>query len=127
MRHSDRNDEFRSILSSSTNETGWTVSETEFDPARLHHQETVFTVGNGYLGTRGAFEEGHPGAWPATFIHGVFDAVPIAYTELVNCPDWLPLVILLEGERFRLDLGGEEEPLRESEGESYGTIATTSC
>jgi beta-phosphoglucomutase len=105
MRHSDRNDEFRSILSPSTNETGWIVNETEFDRAHLSHQETVFTVGNGYLGTRGAFEEGYPGAWPATFVHGVFDAVPIAYSELANCPDWLPLVVLVEGERFGLDRG----------------------
>jgi len=86
-------------------ETGWTVIETEFDPARLHHRETVFTLGNGYLGTRGAFEESYPGAWPATLIHGVFDDVPIVYTELANCPDWLPLVVFAEGERFRLDRG----------------------
>ena len=85
--------------------TSWTITETEFDPARLNHQETVFTLGNGYLGTRGAFEEGYPGAWPATFIHGVFDDVPIVYTELANCPDWLPLVVSVEGERFRLDQG----------------------
>ena len=76
-------------------DTLWIVSESEFDPARLHHQETVFTLGNGYLGTRGAFEEGYPGAWPATFVHGIYDAVPIAYTELVNCPDWLPLAVVV--------------------------------
>jgi beta-phosphoglucomutase len=87
------------------NETGWVIIENEIDPMRLHHHETVFTLGNGYLGTRGAFEEGYPGAWPATFIHGVYDDVPIVYTELANCPDWLPLAILVEGERFRLDRG----------------------
>ncbi len=85
--------------------TEWIVSESEFDPARLHHQETVFTLGNGYLGTRGAFEEGYPGAWPATFIHGVYDDVPLVYTELANCPDWLPLLVTIEGKRFRLDRG----------------------
>lgn len=87
------------------NQTGWTVLETRFRPDGLHHQETVCTLGNGYLGTRGAFEEGYPGAWPATFVHGVFDDVPIVYTELANCPDWLPLFIFLQGERFRLDRG----------------------
>jgi len=85
--------------------TGWTLVETEFDPARLHRQETVFTLGNGYLGTRGAFEEGYPGDWPTTFIHGVYDDVPIVYTELANCPDWLPLAVFVKGERFRLDRG----------------------
>jgi trehalose/maltose hydrolase-like predicted phosphorylase len=83
----------------------WIVTETEFDPIRLHHHETVFTLGNGYLGTRGAFEEGYPRAWPATFVHGVYDDVPIVHTELVNCPDWLPLTIFVAGERFQLDRG----------------------
>lgn len=86
-------------------ETGWTVIETQFDPTQLHHKETVFTLGNGYLSTRGSFEEGYPGAWPTTFIHGVYDDVPISYTELANCPDWLSLVVLVEGDRFRLDQG----------------------
>ncbi len=85
--------------------SGWIITESEFDPTHLHRQETLFTLGNGYLGTRGAFEEGYPGAWPATFVHGVYDDVPIVYTELVNCPDWLPLVVIVEGERFRLDRG----------------------
>ncbi len=87
------------------NEAGWIITEHEFNPVRLHHQETVFTLGNGYLGTRGAFEEGYPNAWAATFIHGVYDDVPVVYTELANCPDWLPLFITVLGERFRLDRG----------------------
>ena len=83
----------------------WILVEDRFDPEHLHRQETLFTVGNGYLGTRGSFEEGYPQAWPATFVNGVYDDVPIAHTELVNCPDWLPLTIRVDGERFRLDRG----------------------
>ncbi|MEH2024579.1 beta-phosphoglucomutase [Nostoc sp.] len=85
--------------------TDWILIETQFDPEQLHSKETVFTIGNGYLGTRGSFEEGYPHALPATFIHGVFDDVPVVYTELVNCPDWLPLVVIVNGDRFRLDQG----------------------
>jgi beta-phosphoglucomutase len=83
----------------------WIVLETQFDAAKLHHKETVFTLGNGYLGTRGTFEESYPGAMPATLIHGVYDDVPVVYTELANCPDWLPLVIWVEGDRFSLNRG----------------------
>jgi len=83
----------------------WLVVEPEFEPQRLHHQETVFTIGNGYLGTRGTFEEGYPGAWPATLVNGVYDAVPVGRVELANVPDWLPLSILVEGERFGLERG----------------------
>ena len=83
----------------------WTLIETSFDPAQLHSRETVFTIGNGYIGTRGSFEEGYPDALPTTLIHGVYDDVPVVYTELANCPDWLSLAIIIDGERFRLDRG----------------------
>jgi kojibiose phosphorylase len=85
--------------------TDWTVIETQFNPNLLQARETVFTIGNGYLGSRGTFEEGYPKACPSTLIHGVFDDVPIVYTELVNCPDWLPLALSINGESFRLDQG----------------------
>ncbi|PHM07607.1 beta-phosphoglucomutase [Nostoc sp. 'Peltigera malacea cyanobiont' DB3992] len=85
--------------------TDWILIETQFDPEQLHSKETVFTIGNGYLGTRGSFEEGYPHTLPATFIHGVYDDVPVVYTELVNCPDWLPLIVIVNGDRFRLDQG----------------------
>ncbi len=83
----------------------WTVSEFAFHPEKQHHHETIFTIGNGYLSTRGAFEEGYPSDRRATFIHGVFDAAPIVVTELANSPDWLPLIVLVNGERFLLTLG----------------------
>lgn len=83
----------------------WILTETDFDPEQLNYKETVFTIGNGYLGTRGSFEEGYPGAVAATLINGVYDDVPIYYTELVNCPDWLPLYIIIDDEEFRLDKG----------------------
>jgi|GEM_PF-32847 kojibiose phosphorylase len=89
----------------------WVLIEQGFDSSLLNARGTVFTIGNGYLGTRGSFEEGYPHAMSATLIHGVYDAVPVVYTELVNCPDWLPLTITLMGEssrrleQFRLDQG----------------------
>nr|MBI2904610.1 glycoside hydrolase family 65 protein [Chloroflexota bacterium] len=86
----------------------WLISEDSFDPSQQHHQETIFTIGNGYLSTRGAHEEGYPEEHRATFIHGVFDAAPISVTELANVPDWLPLTVHLNGERFSLTSGAVE-------------------
>jgi kojibiose phosphorylase len=83
----------------------WSVSVKEFTPEHLHHHETIFTIGNGFGCTRGGFEEGFPGAKGGTFVHGVFDSAPIVVTELANAPDWLPLFVLLDGERFRMDQG----------------------
>ncbi|PIG94972.1 beta-phosphoglucomutase [Gloeocapsopsis sp. IPPAS B-1203] len=85
--------------------SGWNVFETQFDPAELHHKETLFTLGNGYLGTRGSFEEGYPNTSAATLINGVYDDVPVMHTELVNCPDWLPLTVYIGSDRFCLSQG----------------------
>jgi kojibiose phosphorylase len=86
-------------------QNSWQVTQNQFEPLQQHHMETVFTIGNGYLCTRGAFEEGFPKDSRATFVHGVFDDAPIVMTELANFPDWLPLTILLNHERFSLDSG----------------------
>ncbi|WP_103670786.1 beta-phosphoglucomutase [Pseudanabaena sp. BC1403] len=85
--------------------TDWTVIEPHFEPAQLRARETVFTIGNGYLGTRGSFEEGYPKALPTTLISGLYDDIPLVYTELANCPDWLSMVVTIDGERFGLDIG----------------------
>lgn len=94
-----------SIRSNYLTYSDWILSETQFDLEHLHHKETVFTIGNGYLATRGTFEEGYPQSWNATLIHGVYDDVPVVYTELANCPDWLPLAISINSETFRFDRG----------------------
>ncbi len=86
----------------------WTLSDTTFTARSQAHQETIYTIGNGYLCTRGAMEEGYPDDRRATFIHGVFDAAPIVVTELANAPDWLPVAIFLEGERFSMATGTVE-------------------
>ncbi len=83
----------------------WTIIEDTYQPKHQHQKETIFTIGNGYLATRGVFEEGYPGDQRATFVHGVFDDVPLVFTELANAPDWLPLAIYLDGERFSLNTG----------------------
>ncbi len=85
----------------------WQISEQTFDPApkKLHSQESVYTIGNGYFCTRGTFEEGYPQANPATLLYGVFDDVPIAKEELANAPDWTLIQLFVNGERFRLDKG----------------------
>ncbi len=83
----------------------WVVTQPTFDPAAQHHMETVFTLGNGYFSTRGAFEEGYPGDKAITFAHGVFDDMPVSFTELVNMPDWLDTTIWVDGASFRLDQG----------------------
>lgn len=83
----------------------WLVRETSFSRETMLARETVFTTGNGYLSTRGAFEEGYPGERGATLIHGVFDDAPVVITELANAPDWIPFAPRIGGQRLHLDEG----------------------
>jgi beta-phosphoglucomutase family hydrolase len=51
----------------------WQVEQEGFDAAREHGMESLFTVGNGYLGVRGALDTPLPGAHGDLFIAGVYD------------------------------------------------------
>ena len=85
----------------------WRINEDTFEPnlKRIHSQETVYTVGNGYFCTRGTFEEGYPEAETATLLYGIFDGAPLVKEELANVPDWTVIQLFVNGERFRLDRG----------------------
>lgn len=48
----------------------WEIAEAAFDPERLAAMESVFAVGNGYLGLRGAPEEGGPSHDPGVVLNG---------------------------------------------------------
>lgn len=85
--------------------TPWLVEETGFDPTRQNRFETVFTVGNGYLSTRGSLEERYPNDIPATLLNGLYDEIPIFHTELANAPDWTCFHLLVGEEPFSLCRG----------------------
>lgn len=104
-RHSLRDVSLADLQAMATADKTWVVTQDEFIPAAQHHMETVFTLGNGYFATRGAFEEGYPDDMPITFAHGVFDDLPTLFTELANLPNWLDCVIHVDGHPLRLDKG----------------------
>ena len=83
----------------------WQIHQERFDARQLTIDETIYTIGNGYLGTRGTFEEGYPDAKEATLLFGVFDAIELGKEELAAIPDWLPIGLSVNGDRFRLDKG----------------------
>jgi len=80
----------------------WLIVEDGFRAELANTYETLFTTGNGYLGTRGSLEEGHEGALPGTFLRGVFDHHDSAVTDLIKAPDWLALAVVVNG--IRLDV-----------------------
>jgi kojibiose phosphorylase len=78
----------------------WLITESGFDLARAAVYETLCTVGNGYLGTRGTLEEGHPGDLSGTYLNGVYDDHDSPVIDLVNAPDWLGFAVHVDGTRL---------------------------
>ncbi|MEL6526739.1 MAG: beta-phosphoglucomutase, partial [Chloroflexota bacterium] len=81
----------------------WSIKEYPFHPEKLRYYETIFAIGNGYLGTRASFEEDYEGSTPATLIHGIYNHAPtMSIPELVNAPDWTSISIKVDGTPFKL-------------------------
>jgi len=63
----------------------WRFTEDGFAPDRAAANESLFAIGNGYLGVRGYFDEGYPGqienATRAAYLNGVYETLPIEYDE----------------------------------------------
>lgn len=93
---------------------GWQLAYQGFDPGEEKLRETLCTVGNGYLGTRGCFE-GESASfnfYPATYIAGIYNNAvtnlhgrDIHNNDFVNCPNWLPV-------EFRVNKGEFLSPLK---------------
>jgi alpha,alpha-trehalose phosphorylase len=91
----------------------WQIIEKEFSPRFLAQTETIFSLGNGYLGMRGCFEEGTPVFENGTFINAFYEIWPICYGEeapgfakegqtIVNVPDIKIIKLLVDDEPFVL-------------------------
>ena len=76
----------------------WRIVEARFSASYSKHCETAFALSNGYLGVRGAFDEGMPVHSPGAFISGFHEQWPILHAEtayglartgqtIVNVPD----------------------------------------
>src|SRR5438105_10688090 len=85
----------------------WLVVETGFSSVREHEVETLLTIGNGYLGTRGSLEENPVIGKPSTLIAGYFDPKEggTEVPALVIVPNWLYTVIMLDGEPINFENG----------------------
>jgi alpha,alpha-trehalose phosphorylase len=59
----------------------WRIVEKQFYPRLMESSESIFSVGNGYLGLRGNFEEGDPAFRQGTYINGFYESWPIVYGE----------------------------------------------
>lgn len=62
----------------------WALTDSHYQPQHLLLQETLLSLANGYIGTRGTLEEGAPAAVAScegTYLNGVYSSEPIHYGE----------------------------------------------
>ena len=81
----------------------WLIKEKGWSPDKLAVNESLFTLGNGYLGSRGIYEEIPEKTEMGTYIAGVYDKAASMVPELVNTPNPIDFRITVEGEK--LDIG----------------------
>ena len=91
----------------------WRIVEARYSDEFVGLTETVFSLGNGFVGVRGSFEEGRPALVPGTFVNGFHENWPIVHAEgahalartgqtIVNVPDTTILKLYVDDEPFFL-------------------------
>ena len=89
-------DFFKPFLSENT----WVIKGKNWEPRLQAIRESLFTLGNGYLGSRGVLEEIPYDANRGTYIAGVYDKAGAQVTELVNLPNPIDFKIIVQGEKI---------------------------
>lgn len=80
----------------------WLIKETKWVKQLQSIREAQFTLGNGYLGTRGIYEEVPYDAQPGTYISGIYDKMSAQVSELVNLPNPINFKFTVKGEKIDL-------------------------
>ncbi len=92
----------------------WSISEEGFDPEYGQVSESVFSLGNEYMGIRGYFEEGYSlEKNVGSYFNGFYEETPIYHParykgfvdisrDMTNTVDWLYTRISIDGETLDL-------------------------
>jgi len=98
----------------------WRLVETSFSLEDVGVTETLFAVGNGYLGLRGNHPEGRHAHEHGTFINGFHEIFPIHHAEqafgfaevgqtIINAPDAKVMRVYIDDEPLSLDVSDVRE------------------
>ncbi|MBT2291314.1 beta-phosphoglucomutase [Paenibacillus albidus] len=98
----------------------WSLEEETYQEENNQRSESVFALGNGYIGIRGNFEEGYHGdkgtSVTGNYLNGFYDSEPIVYPEgaygyparnqaMLNVTDAKIIELSIDGQPFRLSSG----------------------
>lgn len=83
-------------------EDAWMISRKGFrrNSGTIQINESLLTLGNGYLNIRGSLEELPPGNAGGMYLNGIYDKSEADVEELVKCPMWTDVSVWSEGEKF---------------------------
>lgn len=102
----------------------WEITETSFNRRNNYRNETTFALSNGYIGTRGTFEEAYPfdidTGLEGNFVNGFYESEWIRYGEanfgspllsqsLLNLPNMKETKVYIGGEEFDMETGYVED------------------
>lgn len=103
----------------------WKIIERGFDPAYGRVGESIFSLGNEYMGIRGQFDEEYSGdQLLGSYFNGVYEEKSLSYPEyfkglakrccfMINANNWLYTKLFLDGEEIDLNRIRAEEFYRE--------------
>jgi len=97
----------------------WRIIESRVPVEHRKKHETIFSLGNGYLGLRGSFEEGKaddPNSDRGAYVNGIYDYYLYVYNwrrpgyparghSMLNVADYSIIRLTVDGEEFNLDKG----------------------
>ncbi|MDI3331976.1 MAG: glycosyl hydrolase family 65 protein [Micrococcus sp.] len=102
----------------------WQVRETALDPDTLGVAESVFALGNGHIGLRGALEETQPSVSRGTFLSGVYEHHPLAHPEEgYGAPERGEAIIgVADGAAIRVQVDGVALDVRETPPDTHERV-----
>jgi len=92
----------------------WQIIEEGFHPEMNRESESIFSIGNGYMGQRANFEEQYSGdSMQGSYVAGVYypdktrvgwwkNGYPEYFAKVLNAPNWIGIDISIEGKEIDL-------------------------
>lgn len=103
----------------------WSIIEDHFDPANQEISESIFSIGNGYMGQRANFEERYSGpSLQGSYMAGVYypdktrvgwwkNGYPEYFAKVLNSTNWIGIDVFADGTALDLAVCKVKDFIRE--------------
>ncbi len=90
----------------------WNIIENSFNDKNNKVSESIFSLGNGYMGQRANFEEGYTGSTlSGTYMAGIYypdktrvgwwkNGYPEYFAKVLNCTNWIGIDVYIENTKL---------------------------